>query len=231
MPSEQPPLEHIGFILDGNRRWAKERNKPTLQGHQAGYDNLKKVAEACFDRGIKYFSCYVFSTENWRRSQDEVSYLMRLVTRFLSRDAQELHEKNIRLKILGTRNHLDKKIVQAIDDAEQLTAGNTAGTLLACFNYGGQEEIVSAVQQIVSEGMQPENITVDVIKDHLYTAGIPAPDMIVRTSGEMRLSNFLLWDSAYAELSFIDKYWPDFGEADLDQVLADYDQRVRRFGN
>lgn len=228
--SDTIPLTHIAFILDGNRRWAAREGLSSLEGHQAGYKNLKAIAQACFDKGIKYFSCYLFSTENWQRSQEEVGYLMNLALRVVLKDAQELHEKNVCLKIIGARSGLDKKLIAAIEKAEALTAGNTAGTLAACFNYGGQQEIVAATQEIVKSGVDPGKITEETIKEHLFTRDIPAPDLIVRTSGEQRLSNFLLWDSAYSELSFVKKFWPEFTAEDLEAVLADFTARVRRYG-
>ena len=227
---DTPPLTHIAFILDGNRRWAAREGLSSLEGHQAGYKNLKAIGQACFDKGIKYFSCYLFSAENWQRSQEEVGYLMNLALRVILKDARELHDKNVCLKIIGSRVGLDKKLVAAIEKAEALTANNTAGTLAACLNYGGQQEIVAATQAIVASGVAPDMITEETVKEHLFTKNIPAPDLIVRTSGEQRLSNFLLWDSAYSELSFVEKFWPEFGPDDLDGVLEDYTARVRRYG-
>ena len=156
---EKPPLQHIAFILDGNRRWAAREGLSSLEGHKAGYKNLKVIAQACFDKGIKYFSCYLFSNENWQRSQEEVGYLMNLALRVVLKDAKELNSKNVRLKIIGSRLGLDKKLLQAIEKAEELTASNTAGTLVACFNYGGQQEIVEATKSIVSSGLPAEEIT------------------------------------------------------------------------
>lgn len=229
--NHNPPLKHIGFILDGNRRWAKQHGLKTIEGHMAGYKNLKKIAESCWDRGISYMSCYLFSTENWQRSNEEVGYLMSLTLRVILKDAQELHAKNVRLKIIGSREKLDKKLIKSIEKAEELTKDNTAGTFLGCFNYGGRNEIVEAVRNITNQGIKAESITEETIKNNLYTADIPAPDLIVRTSGEKRLSNFLLWDSAYSELAFVDKLWPDFNDQDLDNVLDDYTNRKRRFGS
>ncbi len=228
---EKTPIKHIAFILDGNRRWATREGLSSLEGHKAGYKNLKVIAQECFDKGIKYFSCYLFSNENWQRSQEEVGYLMNLALRVVLKDAKELNSKNVKLKIIGSRLGLDKKLLQAIEKAEELTADNTAGTLVACFNYGGQQEIVEATKSIVSSGLPVEDITEETIKSHLYSKDIPAPDLIIRTSGEQRLSNFLLWDSAYAELFFVKKYWPEFSPSDLDEVLKDYYGRVRRFGS
>ncbi len=230
MKESTQQIRHIGFILDGNRRWAKQHGMRTFEGHLVGYKNLKNIAQACFDKNIPYFSCYLFSTENWQRSSEEVGYLMKLTLKVVLKDAKELNEKNVRLRIIGSRNKLDKKVVTAIEQAEELTKNNTAGTFMACFNYGGQEELVLAVREIIQENIKPENVTEETVKEHLYTAGVPAPDLIVRTSGEQRLSNFLLWDSAYSELKFVDKFWPDFNENDLDKILLEFNERKRRFG-
>ena len=197
MTESTQQLQHIGFILDGNRRWAEAQGKSTLEGHMAGYTNLKLIAEKCWDRVIKYFSCYLFSTENWKRSTEEVGYLMGLALKVILKDAEELNKNNVRLRIIGSRERLDAKLSKIIEKAEALTADNTDGTLLACFNYGGQDEIVAATQAIVAEGIPAEDITKETIKGHLYTQDVPSPDLIVRTSGEQRLSNFLLWYSSY----------------------------------
>ncbi len=223
-------LTHIAFILDGNRRWAKKQNVATLEGHLAGYKNLKTIAQACWDAGIHYFTCYLFSTENWNRDKSEVSYLMNLALKVILKDAKELHQKNVRLRIIGSREHLSDKLKATIAKAEALTEGNTAGTMLACFNYGGQEELVTAFKKMVHSKVREADISVQSIKDNLYTHGVPAPDLIVRTSGERRLSNFLLWDSAYAELAFTNTLWPDFNETELHSVIDDYNARNRRYG-
>lgn len=228
--SETKTIEHIGFILDGHRRWARGRGLPEVEGHRAGYDNLKKITEACFDRGIKLVTAYIFSTENWQRSKEEVGYLMRLLERALTRDIKELDEKNIRLRFVGSEENLTPKLIKIMRDAEKHTAGNTAGMLCACFNYGGREEIVAAARELVRTGATPEEITEISLKDKMYTHGLPDPDLIVRTSGEQRLSNFLLWGSAYAELFFTATLWPDFDAKALDAVIADYHARERRFG-
>lgn len=230
MADNQPPLQHIAFIPDGNRRWAKQNGKSIRDAYKYGYKQLRTIAEACFERNIPYFSAFVFSAENWQRASDEVSILMQMAVGVVLKDAKELHSKNVRLRIVGSREKLSDKLKQAIDEAEQLTAKNTAGTFLACFNYGGQQEIVDAVREISLEGLKPEEITTQTISDHLYCPEVPAPDLIVRTSGEKRLSNFLLWESAYSELAFVDELWPEFTPQRLDEVLLDYVSRGRRFG-
>lgn len=221
---------HIGFILDGNRRWAQENGLPKLVGHKKGYENLKKIAEDCFDKGIRVVSAYIFSTENWKREKSEVDYLMDLALKLFKKDLRELVEKNIRLVVSGSRKNLSDKLVEAIKEAEKKTAKNTKGILNICFNYGGHEEIADATKKIIEEGLNPENITPDSLRSKLYHPELPPVDYIVRTSGEKRISNFLLWDAAYAELEFVDVHWPAFSGDDLDRVLNEFAKRTRRFG-
>ncbi|MDQ5932161.1 MAG: Di-trans,poly-cis-decaprenylcistransferase [Patescibacteria group bacterium] len=228
MKDELP--KHIGYIVDGNRRWAKHHGLPTYEGHLAGYNAIQDVAAATFDAGVSYMSAYVFSTENWKRSQTEVKRLMGLVLKLVSSDLHIFSERNIRLRIVGTRDGLNEKLLQAIEKAELETANNTAGTLALCFNYGGQLEIVDAVKQIVQNNISPEDITSETIAEHLYAPDIPPCDLIVRTSGEQRLSNFMLWRSAYSELMFLDKNWPDMTKQDVTDILEEYKRRGRRFG-
>jgi undecaprenyl diphosphate synthase len=222
--------QHIGFILDGNRRWAKAHKLPKFKGHQQGAENLKTIAQACFDRNIGVMSAYIFSTENWQREVKEVDYLMDLAYRIFQRDLKELHSKGIKIVVSGIRDRLSPKIIKAMDESIELTKNNTKGTLNLCFNYGGQQELVDAVKSIVDSGKQSDAITPELIRNSIYHPELPAVDYIVRTSGEQRLSNFLLWDSAYAELKFVDVPWPAFDESQLDEVLADYADRQRRFG-
>lgn len=221
---------HIGFIVDGNRRWAKSHGLPTYEGHLAGYNAIQGVAEAAFDAGVAYVSAYIFSTENWKRSEDEVSKLMGLVLKLLSSDLHIFTDNNIKLRILGSREHVSDKILRAIDDAEAKTANNTRGTLAVCFNYGGQDEITNACKQIVRSGVSAEDVTSDLIEQHLYAPEVPPVDLIVRTSGEQRLSNFMLWRSAYSELLFLDKPWPDMTKDDVSEIIEEYQRRGRRFG-
>lgn len=221
---------HIGFIVDGNRRWAKSHGLPTYEGHLAGYNAITEVAIAAFDAGVSYVSAYIFSTENWKRSQDEVGKLMSLVLRLLTSDIAILEKNNIKLKIIGSREGVSDKIVQAIDNAEARTAANTHGTLVLCFNYGGQLEIADACKKIVQSGIAVESITPEVIEQHLYAPDVPSVDLVVRTSGEQRLSNFMLWRSAYSELLFLDKPWPDMTKDDVTAILGEYTRRSRRFG-
>ncbi len=221
---------HVGYIVDGNRRWAKEHGLPTYEGHLAGYNAIQDIAKATFDAGVRYVSAYVFSTENWKRSEDEVSKLMGLVLRLLKADLHIFQEHDIRLRILGSRENVSDKILRAIDEAEELTANNTSGTLALCFNYGGQLEVVDAVKKIVQSGATTEDITAETITRNLYAPDIPPCDLVVRTSGEQRLSNFMLWRAAYSEFLFLDKNWPDMTKQDVTDILETYEGRGRRFG-
>lgn len=221
---------HIGFILDGNRRWASENGLPKLVGHKKGYENLKKISEECFDRGIKVVSAYIFSTENWKREKAEVDYLMDLALKLFQRDLKELIKKNIRVVVSGSRERLSDKLVAAIENAEKETASNKRGIVNICFNYGGQTEIADAIKKILKAKVKAKDITTKLVRENLYQPELPPLDYIVRTSGEHRLSNFLLWDSAYAELNFVDVHWPAFSSQDLDAVLEEYHRRSRRFG-
>jgi undecaprenyl diphosphate synthase len=221
---------HVGFIVDGNRRWAKQHGLPVYEGHMAGYNAIHEVAEAVFDSGVKYMSAYIFSTENWKRSEDEVNRLMGLVLKLLTADLPIFEKKNIRLRVLGSRDRVSAKILKAIDDAEARTANNTAGTLAVCFNYGGQLEIADACKKIVQSGASADAITPELIEQYLYAPEVPPIDLVVRTSGEQRLSNFMLWRAAYSELLFLDKPWPDMTKDDVAAILEEYTQRQRRFG-
>jgi undecaprenyl diphosphate synthase len=228
--AEDSKPRHIGMILDGNRRWAKQRGLPPMEGHLAGYKNLKDLAiYALKDRGIEYVSGYVFSTENWNRTKDEVGYLMKLVLRALTEYLDEFHRENIKITVLGTKDKLSKSLIKAIDKAESKTAGNTGGTLALCFNYGGHQEMADAFNKL-SQNSDGSTITVADIENSLYHSEIPPVDIIVRTSGEQRLSGFMMWRAAYAELMFMPKFWPDFTNDDIDEVVAEYGRRQRRYG-
>ncbi len=228
MSAEVPT--HIGYIVDGNRRWARQHGLPTYEGHLAGYNAIQDIARATIDAGVKYVSAYVFSTENWKRSEDEVSKLMGLVLRLLKSDLHIFQENDVRLRILGSRDNVSDKILKAIDEAEEATKDNKRGTLALCFNYGGQLEIADAVKKIVQSGVAADEITPELVERNLYAADIPPCDLIVRTSGEKRLSNFMLWRSAYSELMFLDKNWPDMTKEDVTDILEEYKNRERRIG-
>lgn len=221
---------HVGYIIDGNRRWAKKHGLPTYEGHLAGYNAVKEVAFATLEQGVQFMSVYVFSSENWKRSQEEVKALMSLVLRLFTTDSKMFDENNIKLKVLGMREGLDTKILKAIDKLEERTKNNTAGTLAVCMNYGGQREIVDAVKKIVQSGVDADKIDETLIAENLYGSEVPPVDVIVRTSGEKRLSNFMLWRSAYSELIFMDKMWPDMTKDDVTAIIKEYSRRHRRFG-
>lgn len=221
---------HIGYIVDGNRRWAKQHGLPTYEGHLAGYNALKDVALATLQHGTGFMSIYIFSTENWKRSQEEIKGLMSLILKLFTTDAKMFDEYNIRLKVLGKREGLDKKIIEGMDNLEAKTKDNDGGTLVICLNYGGQHEIVDAVKKIVQSGVKAEEVTEDLIAENLYGAEVPPVDVIVRTSGEKRLSNFMLWRAAYSEFIFLDKMWPEMTKEDVDAIIKEYARRHRRFG-
>ncbi len=222
---------HLGLILDGNRRWAAERGLPVTEGHHAGYKTLEKVSDAAFEAGVEYVSAYVFSTENWNRSREEVTYLMKLMAWVIRHELDNFCKHGIRLQTMGSKFKLGKALVRAIHDAEEKTKDNTRGTLLLCLNYGGQQEIVDAMKRIVDAGTPASEITPELISQNLYAPGIPPLDLIIRTSGEQRLSNFMLWEGAYSELMFTDTKWPDFTPAELQEMLVRYSKLQRRFGN
>ncbi|MEO8784802.1 MAG: polyprenyl diphosphate synthase [Candidatus Saccharimonadales bacterium] len=218
---------HLGIIMDGNRRWAKQHGQPTLNGHRQGLEALKDVALAAFERGVKVVSAFVFSTENWQRTQEEVSFLMSLVSKGIDKHLATFDEAGIKLVMLGERRGIDKAILGTIDKAVAQTASNQIGTLALCFNYGGQDEIVQAAQAAANSGSP---ITIENLASHLYQPQLPPIDFLIRTSGERRLSGFMLWRAAYSELYFSDVLWPDFSANDLDIALQAYAQRQRRFG-
>jgi undecaprenyl diphosphate synthase len=221
---------HLGLILDGNRRWARARGLPVAQGHRQGYQNLKTVAKAALKYGVRYVSAYVFSSENWQRDRQEVRDIMNILKWVLKHEVKEFHRENIRLRVIGSKAKLGAALVTAIHDAEKLTENNSRGTLLLCLDYSGQQEIVEAVKTIAASGVPTEDITTDMIEQHLYAPDVPAIDLIIRTSGEQRLSNFMLWESSYSELMFEKKCWPDYSEQDLVQALGKYANLQRRFG-
>lgn len=224
-------IRHLGIIMDGNRHWAQAHGLPTMEGHRRGYAQLKNVGDWCINRGIEVLTVYAFSTENWQRSKKEVTYLMRLFELALSRDLNELHRKNMRIAVIGRIAGLPQRLQQRIKQAVAKTKNNTRGTLQLALNYGGRAEIVDAVKKIVGTARRASKITEESISQALYTAHQPDPDLIIRTSGELRTSGFLAWQGAYSELYFTKKYWPEFTEADLDQALNEYSRRQRRFGS
>jgi undecaprenyl diphosphate synthase len=222
--------KHVGYILDGNRRWARQHSLPEYDGHLAGYNALREVVEGSIEQGIKYVSIYAFSTENWQRDKKEVSNLMRLTLHAINTDLKRFIKNGIRVRVLGHREGLSDKLIAAIEKAEDATKLLQKGTVLACFNYGGQREIVDAARKCVEAGLSAEEITEEAIADRLYAPDAPPVDMIVRTSGEQRLSNFMLWRASYSELYFLKKYWPDMTKQDVTDIIGEYNRRQRRFG-
>jgi undecaprenyl diphosphate synthase len=222
--------QHLGFILDGNRRWARSHSLPEFDGHLAGYTALKEVLRAAFDQKVPYVSVYAFSNENWQRDGKEVSNLMRLVLRAVTSDLKELVNNRVKVRFLGRTDGLSGKIIKAIEKAEETTRHFDRGTLAICFNYGGQQEIIDATKRCMQDGLQPEQITEEAMSARMYAADIPPIDMVIRTSGEQRISNFMLWRVAYSEFMFIDKYWPDMTKQDVTDIIKEFNRRARRFG-
>lgn len=225
-----PVPRHIGYILDGNRRWAKTHGLPAYEGHLAGYEALKQVIFETIDSGVEYVSLYAFSTENWKRGEGEVGKLMRLTMQVFKTDLKEFITRGIRIQVLGVEDGLSDKLIKAAEDAEAKTANLTNGTVCICFNYGGQREIADAAVQIVKKGIAPEDITEETIAQHLYKPDVPPIDLVVRTSGEQRISNFMLWRLAYAEFMFLEKFWPDMRADDVHDIIETYNRRDRRIG-
>lgn len=223
--------EHIAIIMDGNGRWAKKRNRPRLFGHNAGMKTLKKIVRASSDFGIKILTVYAFSTENWKRSEDEVSGLMKIAVDYFTSDVKELHENNVKVNVIGDLKRLSPKVWDAAQNAMDLTKNNTGLVFNVALNYGGRDEIVSAVKALIDDGLTAEEVTEEVLAKKLYTAGMPDPDLVLRTSGEKRISNFLLWQMAYSEIFFIDTLWPDFDEAAYRELIEAYQKRNRTYGS
>lgn len=221
---------HVAIIMDGNGRWAKQRGLPRVAGHRAGTDNLRRVIEACVEFGIRTLTIYAFSTENWRRPAEEVNGLMTIFEDVIDRELLELNRNGVQLRHIGRLDGLKPAFANKVRGAIEATRHNNRLVLNVAFNYGGRSEIVEAVRRIVAEGASPDSITEDVLAAHLYTGGQPDPDLIIRTSGEMRVSNFLIWQGAYAEYYVAPVYWPDFDKEQLRLALEEYANRHRRFG-
>ncbi|MGV1923729.1 isoprenyl transferase [Agrobacterium tumefaciens] len=226
--------EHVAIIMDGNGRWAKQRGLPRVMGHRRGVEAVRETVRAAGDCGVRYLTLFAFSSENWRRPESEVSDLMGLLKAFIRRDLAELHRENVRVRIIGDRQGLKNDIRSLLEEAEHMTADNTRLTLVIAFNYGSRDEIARATMAIardVAEGrLDAESITPEIISARLDTSGIPDPDLIIRTSGEERLSNFLLWQAAYSEFLFVPEYWPDFDRQRFFSAIEQYATRDRRFG-
>jgi undecaprenyl diphosphate synthase len=230
--NEEPQIipSHIGFILDGNRRWARKHSIPEYDGHLAGYNSLKEVMDGCFERDIKYVTIYAFSNENWKRDKSEVSGLMKLALQAISKDLKRLIDRNVRIRILGRRDGISAKLLAGFEKCEEKTRHLTGGTLAVCFNYGGQQEIIDAARKCMQDGLTPDEIDEEAIASRIYGPDIPPIDMVVRTSGEQRLSNFMLWRTAYSEFYFIKKLWPEMTKDDVTDIIEEYNRRQRRFG-
>jgi undecaprenyl diphosphate synthase len=220
--------------MDGNGRWAAQRGLPRTEGHRRGVESTKECVRAAADIGISYLTLFSFSSENWKRPAIEVTYLMGLLRRFIRRDLAELHENNVRLRVIGSEDRVPSDLVTMLREAVNLTSGNTGLELIIAFNYGSRDEIVRAAKRLAervkSGELAPQDITQEILADQFDTAGIPDPDLIIRTSGEQRISNFLLWQCAYSEFLFVDNFWPDFTRQTLENAIAVYQLRERRFG-
>ncbi len=221
---------HVGYILDGNRRWAKTHGLPTYEGHLAGYNALQEVIEATSDAGVEYISFYTFSTQNWNRAEEEVRGIMSLIRRLFKSDIKRLVKDGYKVVVFGSREGVPSDIVKYIEQAEELSSNGTRATLAVCFNYGGQEEIVRAAQRLIEQKVSSDEVTLERFADALDHPEVPPCDLIVRTSGELRLSDFMLWRSAYSEFLFLEKFWPEMTKEDVSAILDEYSRRGRRFG-
>ncbi len=223
-------IKHLAIIMDGNRRWAKSQGLPSIEGHRVGYDKLHEVSRWCIESGIRLLTVFAFSTENWKRTQEEVGYLMDLIERALTKEIDRYMEEGVRIKVVGRREGLRPSIIRAIDDVEARTANNTTATLALCINYGGRPEIIDACKAMIDSGVKSSDITEESFAHHLYWPDMPDPDLIIRTSGEERLSGFLTWQSAYSELFWSQKHWPEFDRTEFDRAIEVYAERERRYG-
>ena len=223
-------LKHIAIIMDGNRRWAKEKNLPSAIGHKKGVDALKATLRACDDFGVKYLTVYAFSTENWNRKPEEVNFLMDLLANTIKNELKELHENKVSIHFIGDLTKLNPKLQVILNDAVEYTKNNTGVYLQIAFNYGARDELVNAFRQITEKGVKPENITEDLISDALYTKNVPDPDLLIRTGGEMRVSNYLLWQIAYSEILVTKQFWPEFDKRALSDAILEFGNRQRRYG-
>ena len=232
--TELQPPEHIAIIMDGNGRWAKTRGLPRTAGHAAGAESFRKIANYCRTLGVKYLTVYAFSTENWKRSQDEISGIMRLLGKYLTEALRDMEKNHVRFRFFGDLSKLSPQLQKMCQDAESISSQYHEVQVNVCLNYGGRDEIVRAARSFAEDVQQgkrkPEELTEEILSGYLYSAGVPDPELIIRPSGEMRISNFLLWQSAYSEYVVMDVLWPDFGPDDLDQAIAEFHRRNRRFG-
>ncbi len=228
LPEKVPT--HIAIIMDGNGRWALSRGLPRMAGHRAGTENLRRVIEACIEFGISYLTIYAFSTENWGRPEEEVQGLLNILEDVIDRELQELHDQGVQLHHIGRLDRLNPILREKVLHAIDFTKANTRLVLNVAFNYGGRDEIVCAIQRIIEDGVKAEDVTDELVSQYLFTAGVPDPDLIIRTSGELRGSNFLIWQGAYCEWYFTPTYWPDFDKEQLRLALEEFSRRERRYG-
>ena len=230
VPEEPEPPKHVAIIMDGNGRWASERGMHRSEGHRAGVNNVRRITTSFADHGVKYLTLFAFSTENWERPDDEVGFLISLMGEAVRQETQPLHAQGVRIRHIGRLDRLPDGLQDAIRESMELTKDNKGITLNLAYDYGGRAEIIDAVRAMVADGLRPDDITEDALQRHLYTAGLPDPDLIIRTAGEMRISNFLIWQSAYAEYYATDVHWPDFDERQVAKALEAYGGRQRRYG-
>ncbi len=223
-------LKHIAIIMDGNRRWAKERNLPSALGHKKGVEALKTTLRACNDFGVKYLTVYAFSTENWNRKKEEVDFLMNLVAVTLTNELEEMHKENVQIHFIGDLTKLSDSLQKILVNAVETTKNNTGVVLQIALNYGSRDEIVNAVKKIVSSGINADDISEKIISDNLYTSNVPDPDILVRTGGEQRISNYLLWQIAYSEIIIRNEFWPEFDKNLLAECIKEFGKRQRRYG-
>ncbi len=229
LPADKIP-QHVAIIMDGNGRWAISRGLPRLAGHRAGTENLRRIITASVEFGLKYLTIYAFSTENWGRPTEEVQGLMRILEDVIDKELDELHKEGVQLRHIGRLERLAPKIQEKVLYAIDLTKGNDRLVLNVAFNYGGRDEIVHAIQGIIEDGVPSDQVTADLVNQYLFTAGVPDPDLIIRTSGELRVSNFLIWQAAYSEWYITPTYWPDFNKEEFYNALKEFAQRDRRYG-
>ena len=223
-------IQHIAIIMDGNRRWAKEKNLPSAFGHKKGVESLRNITRECDNLGIKYLTVYAFSTENWKRTKEEVDFLMNLIATTLNNELPQMHKEGVKISFIGDLSALNNNLLKVIVNSQDLTKNNSGVNLQIALNYGGRLEITNAIKNIIKDGKKEEEITEQMVNDYLYTKGIPDPDILIRTGGEKRISNYLLWQIAYSEVVVTDEYWPDFNANSLKKCIDEYYKRQRRYG-
>jgi len=228
-PGQEIPT-HIAIVMDGNGRWAVSRGLPRMAGHRAGTENLRRIIEACIEFGVQYLTIYAFSTENWGRPAEEVQGLLRLIEHVIDSELQQLHDQGVQLHHIGRLDRLNPSLREKVLHAVEYTRNNKALVLCVAFNYGGRDEIVCAIEHMIRDGVKPDEVNEALVNQYLFTAGVPDPDLIIRTSGELRGSNFLIWQGAYSEWYFPATYWPDFGKEELRRAIEEFNHRERRYG-